>query len=96
MHKDLNIFFISGQCPLSIYPENTTSGFLMFRGGYLKENSLKCVNVDIKLKPYSPNVIFLYPLKKLDNLWFSVFRGYRNVTLGEYGLIWVNKTNTLF
>ena len=37
--------------------------------------------------PYSPSVTFLYPLKTSENLRFSdVFRGYRNVTLGEYGL----------
>ena len=34
--------------------------------------------------PYSPSVTFLYPLKTPENLRFSdVFRGYRNVTLGE-------------
>ena len=44
---------------------------------------------DVKLiKPYSPNVTFLHPLKTSENRRFSdVFRGYRNVTLGEYGLI---------
>ena len=37
--------------------------------------------------PYSPNVTFLYPLKNSENRRFSdVFRGYKNVTLGEYGL----------
>ena len=39
---------------------------------------------------YSPNVAFLYPLETSENLQFSdVFRGYRNVTLGEYGLNYV-------
>ena len=37
--------------------------------------------------PYSSNVTFLCPLKTSENLRFcDVFRGYRNVTLGEYGL----------
>ena len=37
--------------------------------------------------PYFPSVTFLYPLKTPWNLRFSdVFMGYRNVTLGEYGL----------
>ena len=37
--------------------------------------------------PYSLNVTFLYPLKTSGNPRFSdIFRGYRNVTLGEYGL----------
>ena len=32
-------------------------------------------------------VTFLYPLKTSENILFSdVFRGNRNVTLGEYGL----------
>ena len=39
------------------------------------------------LNPYSPNVTFLYHLKTSENRRFSdVFRGNRNVTLGEYGL----------
>ena len=39
------------------------------------------------LNPYFPNVTFLYPLKTSKNRRFSdVFKGYRNVTLGEYGL----------
>ena len=39
------------------------------------------------INSYSPNVTFLYPLKTSENLGFSdVFRGYRNVTLGEYEL----------
>ena len=43
------------------------------------------------LNPYSLNVTFLYPLKTSENLWFSdVFRGCRNVTLGEYGLTYLN------
>ena len=55
--------------------------------------SLTCIDL-IKvwyLNPYSPNVTFLYPLKTSENQRFSdVFRGYRNVTLGEYGLIWMH------
>ena len=44
------------------------------------------------LNPYPPNVTFLYPLKTSENLRFSdVFRGYRNVTLGEHGLICIFK-----
>ena len=46
------------------------------------------MNSDLKHKTtYSPNVTFLYPLKTSKKPGFSdVFRGYRNVTLGEYGL----------
>ena len=47
--------------------------------------------------PYPPNVTFLHPLKTSENLRFSdVFRGYRNVTLGEYGLITRDKTHNTF
>ena len=56
--------------------------------------SLNLISVDTdtkqykKVNPYSLNVIFLYSLKTSENRRFSdVFRGYRNVTLGEYGLI---------
>ena len=53
-------------------------GFLMFTG---VEEMVHWLN------PYSPNVTFLYPLKTSKNFRFSdIFRGYRNVTLGEYGL----------
>ena len=47
--------------------------------------------MEIRLfNPYSPNVTFLYPLKTSENQK-GVFRGYRNVTLGEYyGLRWLN------
>ena len=39
------------------------------------------------INQYSPNVKFLNYLKTLENLWFyAVFREYRNVILGEYGL----------
>ena len=39
------------------------------------------------INPYSPNMSFLFPLKTLENQRFSdVFREYRNVTLGKYGL----------
>ena len=49
-------------------------------------HKLKSPHVQL-LNPYSPNATFLYPLKTSENLRFSeVFRGYRNVTLGEYGL----------
>ena len=46
-----------------------------------------------RVNPYSPNVTFLYPIKTSENLIFSaVFRGYRNVTFGEYGLrgFWIS------
>ena len=47
-------------------------------------------NLATSSNPYSPSVTFLYPLKTLDNRRFSdVFRGYRNVKLGEYRLITV-------
>ena len=44
------------------------------------------------LNPLLPDVLFLYPLKTSENLWFSdVFRGYKNGTPGSNGLIliWV-------
>ena len=45
------------------------------------------VNTLSHINPYSPNVTFLYPLKTSENRRLSdVFTGYRNVTLGEYGL----------
>ena len=47
----------------------------------------KLLKLKTLINPYSPNVTFLHPLKKSENLRFSdVFRRYRNVTLGEYGL----------
>ena len=37
--------------------------------------------------PFQTNVLFLYPLKMLENLWFSdVFRGYRNKKMAWKGL----------
>ena len=44
--------------------------------------------VTVRLWSHSPNVTFLYPLKTSENLrrLSDVFRGYRKVTLGEYGL----------
>ena len=41
------------------------------------------------INPFCTNVLFLYPLKTSQNLWFSdVFREYRNGTLAWKGLIW--------
>ena len=59
----------------------------IYEGGFL----VKIINVlnplIISVNPYSPNFTFLYPLKTSENRRFSdVFRGYSNVTLGEYGL----------
>ena len=60
-------------------PKNHVDQFIYKRD--LNENSFNLFN------PYSPNVTLLYPLKTTENQKFSyVFRGYRNVTLGEYGL----------
>ena len=37
-----------------------------------------------KLNSFKANVLFIYPLKMPENLWFSdVFRGYRNGTLAQ-------------
>ena len=56
--------------------------FLLRKNGYKVEYG-HFSDID----PYFPNVTFLYPLKTSENLWFSdIFRGYINVTLGEYGL----------
>ena len=42
----------------------------------------------IVINPFWPTVPFLYPLKMLENLWFSdIFTGYRNGTLGQNGLM---------
>ena len=52
-----------------------------------KEKRLEQLKQKVSCNPYSSNVTFLYPLKTSENLLFSdIFRGYRNVTLGEYGL----------
>ena len=61
----------------------------LFQNGYSMDISSFYHITDVKLiKPYSPYVTFLHPLKTSENRRFSdVFRGYRNVTLGEYGLI---------
>ena len=63
---------------------NRLTGFYILRGTLViigLKSLIKYINT------YSPNVTFLYPLKTSENIRFSdVFRGYRNVTLGEYGL----------
>ena len=42
----------------------------------------KAIRIFVNINPFHTNVPFLYPLKTLENLWFSdVFRGYRNGTL---------------
>ena len=51
-----------------------------------KERRLEQLKQKVSFNPYSPNVTFLYPLKTSENLFSDIFRGYRNVTLGEYGL----------
>ena len=53
-----------------------------------RQNDDKLLLIKSLINPYSPSVTFRYPQKTSENLRFSdVFRGYRNVTLGEYGLI---------
>ena len=44
------------------------------------------LNIKRRLNPLLPGIPFLYPLKTLENLWFSVFRGYKKETLGSNGL----------
>ena len=40
------------------------------------------------MNPFLVNVSILYPLKKLENLWFSgVFKGYKIGTLVRNGLL---------
>ena len=54
---------------------------------HLKHQEISQAGNLVSFNPYSPNVTFLYSLKTWENRRFSdVFRGYRNVTLGEYGL----------
>ena len=53
-----------------------------------RQNDDKLLLIKSLIKPYSPSVTFRYPQKTSENRRFSdVFRGYRNVTLGDYGLI---------
>ena len=52
-----------------------------------------CINIKA-FNPYSPNVTFLYPLKMSENLGFpDVFKGYKNATLREYGLLELTENN---
>ena len=65
--------------------------YIMLEGTHRVVQSVCDHSLDTRLylvNPYSPNVTFLYPMKTSENGRFSdVFRGYRNVTLGEYELI---------
>ena len=40
-----------------------------------------------RIKPFSTNILLLYPLKTSVNLRFAIFRGYRSGTLVENGLM---------
>ena len=43
--------------------------------------------VRVLLTHFSSNILFLFPLKPSENVWFSdVFRGYRDETLGQIRL----------
>ena len=54
----------------------------------LGRKRLTVLKVPCHLTHFSPIVKFLYLLKTSENLWLSdVFRGYRNVTLDQDGLI---------
>ena len=54
---------------------------------YLLNAYLSKIKANNNFNPYYPNVTFLCSLKTSENQRFSdVYRGYRNVTLGEYGL----------
>ena len=55
VHEDLTLLLFSFQAFL--YPLKTLSGFLMFRGGYLKENSLTWV-IQITLCVNTNNTLF--------------------------------------
>ena len=62
------------------------NSFTWFNSKYKQHWKIKQIFLS-HFNPYSPNVTFLYPLKMSENRRFSdVFRVYRNVTLGEYGL----------
>ena len=46
----------------------------------------------VSINPFWPNVPFLYPVKISENQRFSnIFRGYRNGTVGQNGLITMSK-----
>ena len=47
-------------------------------------------SIRISFNPFHANGLFLYPLKKSENLWFSnVFRGYRKRPVAWNGLLLV-------
>ena len=60
--------------------------------GYYKENLQRLINL------FLVNIPILYPLKTLENRWFSgVFRGYKMETLARNGLgAGLNKRLQLF
>ena len=56
------------------------SPFVLFNVEHLKAS--EAGNFFLDINPILANDSFIYPLKTLENLWFSdVFRGYRNKTL---------------
>ena len=68
---------------------HTETSHLIFIANQMSGFYEKCITSLKWVNSYSPNVTFLYLLKTSENRRFSdVFRGYRNVTLGEWGLTW--------
>ena len=55
----------------------------------VNQRNLQVLRIEVfnKINSFSTNVPLQYPLKTLENLWFSnVFRGYRSGTLVDNGL----------
>ena len=85
-NKILNLNFVYTiaigpvQYSLSILPKQIRKPLTIWccHGGKKRNVSLKCINL------FLTNVPLLYPLKTLENFWFSdAFRGYKSGTLVE-------------
>ena len=65
------------------------SGFLNCTNGTKSRNaSFSWQKCEVEVNPFPASIPVLYPLKTLENLWFSgVFRGYKFGTLAGNGLI---------
>ena len=66
---------------LSPFPIETITFLMLLKTCFLKKLA------PARLNPFVPSVTILYPLKISANLRFSVFGGYRNVTLKKMGYV---------
>lgn len=66
---------------LSPFPIETITFLMLLQTCFLKKLA------PARLNPFVPSVTILYPLKISANLRFSVFGGYRNVTLKKMGYV---------